>query len=401
MTVAGVILLSFLFSCSVRDAGEQTRDTERRTDTESETATAPATEESTASGEVLGEKFVRAEYLGVRGSGDPETVVADADDFEYLFSVDGEETAYRIAPDPDYTVQNALKRGKTFDITLEDGFVTDAREVGTAKAPETLVSGIPGEKTVKNFIATALSPVGQTLYVYGGGWNWQDDGSSRAAASIGVSPDWAEFFGANDAGYAYRCEDGSKPDYFPSGGFNEYWFAGLDCSGYVGWCVYNTLNEESGGEGYVTASTGFARSLAERGYGKLVSGTPVPTLENYRPGDIVSIKGHVFIVVGVCTDGSVVIAHSTVTKSRTGDEGGGVQISAVGYSKACEAYAVADRFMTENYPEWNERYETDLKDPALYFPGESGSYFTWSDDLLSDPDGIRTMTPRELLKLFY
>ncbi len=72
-------------------------------------------------------------------------------------------------------------------------------------------------------------------------------------------------------------------------------------------------------------------------------------------------------------------------------------VRTVGRTKACEAYAIADRFMTENYPEWNARYETDLKDPSLYFPGEGGSVFTWSGDVLYDPDGIRSMLPDMVL----
>ncbi|MBQ1503036.1 MAG: copper amine oxidase N-terminal domain-containing protein, partial [Clostridia bacterium] len=208
---------------------------------------------------------------------------------------------------------------------------------------------------------------------------------------------WAWQFDINNADYEYDAADPTA-SYFPNGGFNEYWNAGLDCSGYLGWCVYNVLNTENGGKGYVTASTSFASSLAERGLGTVTAGTPVPTLENYRPGDIVSIKGHVFMIIGVCTDGSVVIAHSTVTESRTGHAGGGVQISAVGWTKTCEAYAVADRFMATNYPEWNARYETDLKDPSVYFPGESGSVFTWSESVLSDPDGIRSMLPDRVLE---
>ena len=73
-------------------------------------------------------------------------------------------------------------------------------------------------------------------------------------------------------------------------------------------------------------------------------------------------------------------------------------VRTVGRTKSCEAYAVADRFMAMNYPVWNVRYETDLKDPSVYFPGESGSVFTWSESVLSDPDGIRSMLPDRVLE---
>ncbi|MBR3640390.1 MAG: hypothetical protein IKN50_07270 [Clostridia bacterium] len=393
--LAGVISLMFLFSCAAPgDGGSTGEPTAPATDISTGTVSQSETEPSG----VEGAEMVRGFYLGVENYGSPETVKENIPNFRYVFEVAGEEVSYPVAADKNYTVQNALKRGSDFELTLADGVITAARDV--TKDPYVYfppISGEPGVRTVRNLIKTALGPVGRTLYVYGGGWNWQDDGSSTAATSVGLFSDWAWQFDIMGADYEYDAADPTV-SYFPNGGFNEYWNAGLDCSGYLGWCVYNALNTENGGEGYVTASTLFASSLADRGLGTVTAGTPVPTLENYRPGDIVSIKGHVFMIIGVCADGSVVIAHSTVTESRTGHKGGGVQISAVGRTKACEAYAVADRFMTENYPEWNGRYETDLKDPSVYFPGESGSVFTWSESVLSDPDGIRSMLPDRVLE---
>ena len=36
----------------------------------------------------------------------------------------------------------------------------------------------PGVKTVQNFLATSLEPVGNTLYIWGGGWNEEDTGAA-------------------------------------------------------------------------------------------------------------------------------------------------------------------------------------------------------------------------------
>ena len=398
--LAGVLMLSLLISCGTPGDGGTGRQTEPTSGSSSETGliatTGDESAESASSG-VDGAEMIRALYIGVENYGAPETVKENAEEFNYLFEVMGESVPFRIATDEEYSVQNVLKHGSTYELTVEDGVITAARDVTDDPYVYTPpVSGEPGVRTVKNLIKTALAPVGRTLYVYGGGWNWQDDGSSVAATSVGLFSDWAWQFEIKGADYEYDAADPTE-SYFPNGGFNEFWNAGLDCSGYLGWCVYNVLNDRNGGDGFVTASTSFASSLADRGLGTATAGTPVPTLENYKPGDIVSIKGHVFMIIGVCTDGSVVIAHSTVTASRTGHEGGGVQISAVGWTKACEAYAIADRFMTENYPEWNARYETDLKDPSVYFPGESGTVFTWSGSVLSDPDSIRSMLPDQVL----
>ena len=66
------------------------------------------------------------------------------------------------------------------------------------------MSGTPGEKTLKNFLATALTPVGTSLYVYGGSWDWQDVNSSNQSMTIGLSQSWIDFFQSQDANYTYK-----------------------------------------------------------------------------------------------------------------------------------------------------------------------------------------------------
>ena len=55
------------------------------------------------------------------------------------------------------------------------------------------VTYTPGRRTLKNLLSAALQPVGTTLYVYGGGWNWQDDGASRQTMALGVPDSWGAF----------------------------------------------------------------------------------------------------------------------------------------------------------------------------------------------------------------
>ncbi len=362
-------------------------------------------------------------YLGVVNYGAEETNKDNKDDFSYRFEVDGKEKTYKIdngAKDSDgnyeYPIQNILKEGYTYTITIKGGKVISAVEEETEVVPFTpVVQGTPGEKTLTNFLKTALEPVGTTLYIYGGGWDWQDVGSAREARSLGVSSDWIRFFNSQDENYTFKEKNGNEAladpttSYYPYGGYNEYYYAGLDCSGFVGWALYNTMETENLKEGYVGGSTGFAKRLSEKGWGTWTQDIKFPDGQNgyeMKPGDIMSINGHVWISLGTCEDGSVVIAHSSPSKSRTGQPGAGVQISAVGTSENCQAYVLADKYMSEYYAEWYERYPIYLCDPEVYFvfEGENAGRFSWDtagSGILTDPDGLQEMKPDEVLSFIF
>ena len=142
------------------------------------------------------------------------------------------------------------------------------------------------------------------------------------------------------------------------------------------------------------------------GFGEWTQNIQAPTGQNgyeMKPGDVMSTDGHVWISLGTCRDGSVVILHSTPANSRTGQPGGGVEISAIGSSEECEAYQLADRYMAAYYPEWYSRYPVKLADPETYFTfeGENAGRFTWDTSGrgkgFSDGEGLRDMTPAEVL----
>ena len=370
------------------------------------------------------EEVLEAVYLGVKDYGKEKTNKENKENFLYRFGVDAEELILRIdngtkdeEGNYDYPIQNLLKEGYRYFVTIEDGTVTSVRETGeTAPEYQPRVQGTEGGRTVTNFLKTALMPVGTTLYIYGGGWDWQDTGSAVQARSFGVSPDWVRFFESQDENFTYKEKDGdeTKADpehsYYPYGEYNEYYYAGLDCSGFVGWVVYNTLETKEGEEGYVSGATGMAKKLYECGLGEWTQDIKAPDGKNgyeMKPGDVMSINGHVWISLGTCDDGSVVIVHSTPSKSRSLQPGGGVQISAVGTDESCEAYTLADRYMAKYYPAWYERYPVYLCDPKVYFTfeGENAGRFTWridgGGDGFTDPDGIREMKPAQVLELLF
>lgn len=387
---------------------------------ETEPITSATTENNTsasseASQDLPGIQTIEAKFLGVQNYGAPEIKKENAEQFRYRFEVDGVEKTYAIdnslldaAGNPAYPVQNKLKEGYSFQLSIKDEVILDASEIPSQLPTpyHPVVSGTPGEKTVMNFIKTSLMPVGTALYVFGGGWDWQDTGSAIQARTLGVSDDWVRFFTSQDENYTFRDRNDDKSlrdpktSYYPFGGYNEYYYAGLDCSGFVGWAIYNTFETEDGRSGYVGSSTKMAKRFAEEyGWGSFTQKAS-PLL----PGDIVSIKGHVWISLGTCEDGSVLIVHSTNGfVSRTGQPGGGVGLGAIGSSKECEAYKLADQYMSKFYPEWYRRYSVSLSNPDKYFTieGEDAGHFSWnttSGQGLSDALGAQNMKPSEILK---
>ncbi|OUM68630.1 hypothetical protein PIROE2DRAFT_3621 [Piromyces sp. E2] len=356
-------------------------------------------------------KYVEAVYLGVENYGAEETNKDNKNNFRYRFNIDGEEkvlSMYNGEQDSEenynYPIQNILKENYTYRIVTEKNKIVAAEEIEEAMDYKPQVSGVAGKRTLLNFLKIAMEPVGTTLYIYGGGWDWQDVGSSIQTRKIGISQDWVKFFNQQNESFTYKEKDGNKEiknpktSYYPYGEYNEYYYAGLDCSGYIGWVLYNTLEKEDRLPGYVSGSTGMAKKLAGKGYG-----TWTQEIGSFIPGEIMSINGHIWISLGTCKDGSTLIVHSTPSPSRTNQPGGGVQLSAIGTSKECEAYKLADKYMSEYYPKWYKRYAIYLCDPNVYysFTGENAGKFTWSIETLKDEENIANMTPKEVLEVLF
>lgn len=318
---------------------------------------------------------------------------------------------------------NELKQDETVRIVVDsDDHVTKLFRMFIAEDYTAPVSGVPGKLTLKNFLATAMEPVGTALYVYGGTWDWQDVNSSNQAMTIGLSQSWIDFFQSQDANYTYKNSANPSESYYPHNAWNQYYYAGIDCSGYVGWSVYNLMNTENStvadNKGYVMSATGQAKNFAEvQKWGTFDSGklklkedgNPYTDSQgrtyrtfadsDFTPGDIFSMNGHVWISLGTCQDGSIVFMHSTPNTTN----GAGVQISAIGPDKNCEAYKLANQYMNKYFPQWSERYGdqvlclsfdsyTDVREKT-----DAGK-FSWDlDGVISDPDGYADMTPAEIL----
>lgn len=235
-------------------------------------------------------------------------------------------------------------------------------------------SAQPGVRTVRNFLTTALQPVGTTCYVWGGGWNAADDAAGPEAVTIGTAPAWKAFFNAQGPDYDYTKTRFQIHN-------------GLDCSGYVGWAVYNVLNTASGGQGYVYGADEQAKIFAGQGLGTYRKNTA-----NLQPGDIVSMErdGHVYIFVGRCADGSAVIAHASppgVMLSGTKSPSGG----------PTQASALAQAYMRRYYPVYAARYGAQIERPHSYL--SRGAAMHWT--ALSDPEGLQGMDASQVLRVLF
>lgn len=240
----------------------------------------------------------------------------------------------------------------------------------------TVVTGRRGEKSIKNFIKTAFEPVGKVMYIYGGGWNEADNGAGEEAMTLGLCQSWIDFTNKQDSSYNYKNYDYKK-------NVNVI-HSGLDCSGYVGWVIYNVMND---GNGYVTNSYKMDNMLVEKGLGSITDKSKVT---GRKAGDIMcsncSDCKHVYISLGMCSDGSELLLHSSPP---------GVQLSGTytpDGNKNSEAVKLAEKYMKKYYNDWYVKYPDNARNTSYLTHYDK---FCWS--VLSDDEGYRNMTPEEIL----
>lgn len=234
-----------------------------------------------------------------------------------------------------------------------------------------------GTKTIKNYLAGALQPVGQALYVWGGGWN----DSTRK----GVSPAWKEWYDSQTSSYDYN-------NYRDLSTANRA--KGLDCSGFVGWSAYQVMQSKSGiGSGYTVVASDVGSYYKSLGWGSIITQADLSS-SNWKlnPGDVGYNSGHTWIVLGQCADKSAVIVHST---PQAGCQISGTPTPEGNYSS--QAIALAQKYMSRyaGYTKYN--YHTSS---GNYI--RNGNYLRWNRDTLADPDGYLEMTADQILAdLFY
>lgn len=231
--------------------------------------------------------------------------------------------------------------------------------------------------TIKNFIKTALIPLGHTMYVYGGGWNEEDTFAGTQSRTIGECNAWQNFFLTQTKKYNFR-------------NFLHCSSLGLDCTGYIGWAIYNILCTENLLPGYVFESSFLGYKLRELGLGAV---TEKENVTNRLCGDIFfsSIHRHAYICVGECSDNSLLLLHSSPP---------GVMLSGTP-SPHNRNFSVAQnfakKFMRKNYPCWYCKFpDTDRGITYLY----DYDRFRFYKVIVSDPEGLMQTDPIEILSSF-
>lgn len=270
----------------------------------------------------------------------------------------------------DPSTGHMAKGTKTID-GVKYQFASDGK-LDTSSDSNSLTTSPTGSRTIKNYLAGALQPVGKALYVWGGGWN----DSTRK----GISPTWVQWYNSQSSSYDYN-------NYRDLSTTNRA--KGLDCSGFVGWAAYQVMQSKSGvGSGYTVVASDVGSYYKSLGWGGVGSQAYLAAT-NYRlyPGDVGYNSGHTWIVIGQCSDMSVVIVHST---PQAGCQISGTPTPSGNYSS--QAIALAQKYMSRFSGYTKYDYHTSS---GNYI--KNGSYFRWNSQTLSDPDGYKKMTADQIL----
>ncbi|MBQ6384938.1 MAG: RICIN domain-containing protein [Lachnospiraceae bacterium] len=247
--------------------------------------------------------------------------------------------------------------------SLDDNEFGGSSVTGTSSGTRKYRSTVNGRKTLTAYLQNAMVPVGRTLYIWGGGWGDSD------ASVIGYQSKWEKFFNKHaTASYNYQ-------------NYRYSYGNGLDCSGFVGWTIYNTLYKTAGKKWLVYQSSTVASTYADKGWAKLARYSSDDT---FAPGDVVSMSGHVWISLGQCSDGSVLLVHSSPR---------GVQIS----GSTGKAATLAKKYMKKYFPEWPYEART-VTTSYLSYVAKARWKTSGSGSILKDPDGVQKMSAEQVMK---
>ena len=220
-----------------------------------------------------------------------------------------------------------------------------------------------GTKTIRNYLLEALRPIG-TQYKQIGGW------------------------------------PGTNSTEIPST---------IDCSGFVGWTTYQLMKDNlPPGITTCSAKSYSIPALYESwGWGKVRKHTELKKNNFYgqfQAGDIVRIMhdpknpststGHVWIVIGQCSDGSYVLVHSSPPMVQISGTPSPDRPTDVG----SEAIQLAKKYMQQYHGGVISSTQTDAYN---YITQSTIDSFRWNSNVLSDPDKFSGKSAAQILKSLY
>lgn len=246
----------------------------------------------------------------------------------------------------------------------------------TQPKEEIVVKTKKKEMTIEAFLQHAIEPVGSTLYVWGGGWNEEDTGAGKEAKTIGLSKKWKRFYQEEAEIYDYTQHAYEIHN-------------GLDCSGFVGWVVYNTKESKNNQSGYVTESGNIPSLYQKKGFGSVRKASDV---KNYKPGDIMANDEHVYIVLGQYKDGSVLLVHASPP---------GVRIcgtTTASGNQNSQAIQAACQIMRTEYPKWYQKFPNCAVDASYLTDYDQ---FRWNTKTMKDAEKIQKLSAKQIVKLLW
>lgn len=278
----------------------------------------------------------------------------------------------------DFVLINVQNISKALSPTGEPWF-TIPTTTPTPDPQEQIVTLTPTENTKKSILdllKISAEPVGKTMYVWGGGWNEEDTAAGIEAVTLGISDAWEAFALQQDSSYDYNNTKFQIHD-------------GLDCSGYIGWVVYNVLETENEKDGYVLSASKMAEDFANRGLGDYLTTSELN--HRWQSGDIMSMDGHVWMVVGMCEDGSVLMLHSS-------PPGVGFYGTTLADGSKSQAVTLAEQVMETHYPDWYAKYPKCDR-PYSYLT--TSSAMRWNRETLTDAENLSNMSAEKIVtKIF-
>ncbi len=254
--------------------------------------------------------------------------------------------------------------------TVVNGYYVDANgargsKVSASSGISDFKTTINGKKTLTTYLHNAFVPAGRTLYIWGGGWGG-DTAADNDSGKIGYQKTWQTFYNNNaKAGYDYKK-------------YRFKYFSGLDCSGFAAWVLYNTMYTKNDQAYLVYQSTTVAPTYIKKGWATKTT--------TFRPGDVVSMDGHVWISLGTCSDKTILLVHSSPK---------GVQISGTGG----QATILAKKYMKLLAPNWP--YDIRTVGSGYTSNVTIARWAVNGSGILKDPDGLQKMSAEQVMKFLF